>query len=46
MNAGIPIVRSFDLMANQQRLPMFKRALMKVSLDINEGTSMGAAMRQ
>ncbi len=46
MNAGIPIVRSLDLMANQQRLPMFKRALMKVSLDVNEGTSMGAAMRQ
>ena len=46
VNAGIPIVRSLDLMANQQRLPMFKRALMKVSLDINEGTSMGAAMRQ
>ena len=46
VNAGIPIVRSLDLMANQQRLPMFKRALMKVSLDVNEGTSMGAAMRQ
>ena len=46
VNAGIPVVRSFDLMANQQRLPMFKRALMKVSLDVNEGTSMGAAMRQ
>jgi type IV pilus assembly protein PilC len=46
VNAGIPIVRSLNLMANQQRLPMFKRALMKVSLDVNEGTSMGAAMRQ
>ena len=46
VNAGIPIVRSLDLMANQQRLPMFKRALMKVSLDVNEGTSMGTAMRQ
>ena len=46
VNAGIPIVRSLDLMANQQRLPMFKRALMKVSLDVNEGTSMGAALRQ
>lgn len=46
VNAGIPIVRSLDLMANQQRLPMFKRALTKVSLAVNEGTSMGAAMRQ
>ncbi|MFL0741384.1 MAG: type II secretion system F family protein [Prochlorococcus sp.] len=46
VNAGIPIVRSLDLMASQQRLPMFKRALMKVSLDVNEGTSMGTAMRQ
>ncbi|ABM76774.1 type II secretion system F family protein [Prochlorococcus marinus] len=45
VDAGVPIVRSLDLMANQQRLPMFKRALMKVSLDVNEGSAMGTAMR-
>ena len=46
VDAGVPIVRSLDLMASQQRLPMFKRALMKVSLDVNEGSAMGTAMRQ
>ncbi|KGG26971.1 MULTISPECIES: type II secretion system F family protein [unclassified Prochlorococcus] len=44
VDAGVPIVRSLDLMASQQRLPMFKRALMKVSLDVNEGSAMGIAM--
>ena len=37
VDAGVPIVRSLDLMASQQKLPMFKRALTKVSLDVNEG---------
>ena len=32
VDAGVPIVRSLDLMATQQKLPMFKRALIKVSL--------------
>ena len=27
VDAGVPIVRSLDLMASQQKLPMFKRAL-------------------
>ncbi len=46
VDAGVPIVRSLDLMARQQRLPMFKRALVQISLDVNQGTAMGAAMRQ
>ncbi|AII41965.1 pilus biosynthesis protein PilC [Synechococcus sp. KORDI-100] len=46
VDAGVPIVRSLDLMATQQKLPMFKRALTKVSLDVNEGVSVGAAIRQ
>ena len=46
VDAGVPIVRSLDLMATQQKLPMFKRALAKVSLDVNEGISLGAAIRQ
>ncbi|MAR06074.1 MAG: pilus assembly protein PilC [Cyanobium sp. NAT70] len=46
VDAGVPIVRSLDLMAKQQKLPMFKRALIKVSLDVNEGVSLGAAIRQ
>ena len=36
VDAGVPIVRSLDLMATQQKLPMFKRAL--TSLDVNEGS--------
>ena len=29
VDAGVPIVRSLDLMATQQKLPMFKKALTK-----------------
>ena len=46
VDAGVPIVRSLDLMATQQKLPMFKRALTKVSLDVNEGVALGTAIRQ
>ena len=46
VDAGVPIVRSLDLMATQQKLPMFKRALTKVSLDVNEGIALGRALRQ
>ena len=46
VDAGVPIVRSLDLMASQQRLPMFKRALVQIGLDVNQGTAMAAAMRQ
>ena len=46
VDAGVPIVRSLDLMATQQKLPMFKRALIKVSLDVNEGMALGPAIRQ
>jgi len=33
-------------MASQQRLPMFKRALVQIGLDVNQGTAMAAALRQ
>ena len=46
VDAGVPIVRSLDLMATQQKLPMFQRALTKVSLDVNEGVALGTAIRQ
>ena len=46
MDAGVPIVRSLDLMATQQKLPMFKKALTSVGLEVNQGTAMAAAMRQ
>ena len=46
VNAGVPIVRSLDLMSNQQKGAMFKRALSKVSLDVNEGIPLATSMRQ
>ena len=46
VDAGVPIVRSLDLMATQQKLPMFKKALNSVGLEVNQGTAMAAAMRQ
>ena len=46
VDAGVPIVRGLDLMAKQQKMPMFRRALTKVSLDVNEGVSLGAAIRR
>ena len=46
VNAGVPIVRSLDLMTTQQKLPMFKKALTAVGMEVNQGTAMGTAMRQ
>ena len=46
VDAGVPIVRSLDLMARQQRMPLFKRALTTVSTDVNQGGSLGAALRR
>jgi type IV pilus assembly protein PilC len=46
VNAGVPIVRSIDLMARQQKLPLFKRALQAVSLEVNQGESLGSALRR
>jgi type IV pilus assembly protein PilC len=46
VDAGVPIVRSLSLMAEQQKMPLFKRALTAVNADVNEGESLGAAMRR
>ncbi len=46
VDAGVPIVRGLDLMARQQRLPMFKRALTAISTEVNQGGSLGSAMRR
>lgn len=46
VEAGVPIVRSLGLMAEQQTMPLFKRALATVSSDVNEGDSLGTAMRR
>ena len=46
VNAGVPIVRSIDLMAAQQKMPLFKRALQSISLEVNQGISLGEALRR
>ena len=46
VGAGVPIVRSLDLMARQQKLPLFRRAITRVAQDVNQGASLGAAMRR
>ncbi len=46
VTAGVPIVRSIDLMASQQKMPLFKRALESVSLELNQGLSLAEAMRR
>ena len=46
VNAGVPILRSIDLMASQQKMPLFKRALQSISLEVNQGISLGEALRR
>ncbi|MGC6482954.1 MAG: type II secretion system F family protein [Synechococcus sp.] len=46
VDAGVPIVRCLDLMANQQRLPLFKRSLVQIGQEVNQGVGMAAAMRR
>ncbi|MEB3266518.1 MAG: type II secretion system F family protein [Cyanobacteriota bacterium] len=46
VDAGIPIVRSIDLMAGQQRNPRFRRALQGISSEVNQGGSLATAMRR
>ena len=46
VDAGVPIVRSLSLMAEQQKMPMFKRALTAVTADVTQGEGLGVAMRR
>lgn len=46
VDAGVPIVRSIDLMASQQKLPIFQRALLAVSRDVNQGMGLATALRR
>ncbi|WP_353090601.1 type II secretion system F family protein [Synechococcus lacustris] len=46
VGAGLPIIRSLDLITKQQKQPLFKRALLNVSLNVNEGNSLGGSLRQ
>jgi type IV pilus assembly protein PilC len=46
VDAGVPILRSLDLMRTQQRSSKFRRALTGMTQDVNQGDSLGNAMRR
>jgi type IV pilus assembly protein PilC len=46
INAGVPILRSIDLVYRQQKSPMFRRALAAMILEVNQGENLGSAMRR
>jgi type IV pilus assembly protein PilC len=46
VDAGVPILRSLDLMRTQQRSSKFRRALTGMSQDVNQGDSLGNSMRR
>ena len=46
VDAGVPIVRGLSLMADQQKMPLFKRALKAVTAEVSQGEAMGTAMRR
>ncbi|MFZ0408889.1 MAG: type II secretion system F family protein [Cyanobium sp.] len=46
VDAGVPILRSLDLMRTQQRSTLFRKALTSMSQEVNQGESLGNAMRR
>jgi type IV pilus assembly protein PilC len=46
VDAGVPILRSLDLMRTQQRSSQFRRALTGIAQDVNQGDSLGNSMRR
>ena len=46
IDAGVPIVRSLEMLATQQKQPLFKRALTAICIEVNQGTTLGSAMRR
>ena len=46
ITAGVPIVRSLSLMTAQQKMPLFKRALEAIAAQVNQGRSLGSALRE
>ena len=45
VNAGVPILRSLDMIQKQQKPPLFRRALKSMIQDVNQGESLAKAMR-
>jgi len=46
VDAGVPIMRSLDLMHRQQKSALFRRALTAMTAEVNQGSSLGSAMRR
>ena len=46
VDAGVPILRSLDLMRSQQKSMLFREALSGMTRDVNQGDSLGNAMRR
>lgn len=46
VDAGVPIMRSLDLMRRQQKSPLFRRALMAMTEEVNQGGSLASSMRR
>jgi len=46
VDAGVPIVRGLTLMAQQQKMPLFKRALQAITEEVSQGEGIGTSMRR
>ncbi|MEB3183198.1 MAG: type II secretion system F family protein [Cyanobacteriota bacterium] len=46
VDAGVPIMRSLDMMRRQQKSPLFRRALAAMTDEVNQGGSLGSSMRR
>jgi len=45
VSAGVPILRSLDMIQKEQKPPLFRRALKSMIQDVNQGESLAKAMR-
>lgn len=45
VNAGVPILRSLDMIQKQQKPPLFRRALASMIQDVNQGETLANSMR-
>jgi type IV pilus assembly protein PilC len=46
VDAGVPILRSLDLLRRQQKKAKFRRALTAMNQDVNQGESLAGSMRR
>ncbi|MFN6339032.1 MAG: type II secretion system F family protein [Cyanobacteriota bacterium] len=46
VNAGVPILRSIELIYRQQKSAMFRRALAGIIIEVNQGENLAGSMRR